>query len=828
MTTSGARFVVASDAAFVLVVLMAVPPRAAAQQTITIQPAGVATMSEMQAAEARAARTAAPVGRLIPFLPGPAPREIGPLPGGQPRRLAPSATFGTPAPPAPFGPSLGLGFQALADDDSAIPPDTDGAVGPAHAMTMVNTQVHVQTKAGADVALVSLDTFWAATGVFGPFDPHVIYDSISGRWIAACDARQESPDSKVLFAISATADPTGAWTFYSFVADGSGITWADYPGFGVNNTWIAITQNMFTVASNGYVGAKAWIIDKSTALAGGPLTVTVLPVGFDAATPCGGAPCGGALVPAVTFSGGEPTLYLVDNSGFTSSGTHLIRVSRITGTGPSPAWSTVPGGPFPGSGLFFVATNFDDGRIGAPQLGVTATCNGGSNDGNPCSSNAACPPGLPTSSCRLIVTGDIRIMNAVNRNGKLWFAHAGSVPAGAANHTAAFWYQVDPATLGIVQSGVIDGGAGVHHFYPSIAANAANDAVLGFSRSSATMHAQAVYTSRFSGDTAGAMDPISVLKAGEDSYLKDFGSKEIRWGDYSATVIDPSDDTTFWTIQEYAASDVGPNPGDDRWGLWWGRIAVGPIVTPTPTLTPSPAPTLTPAGDHFTCYKAGQTSGFPKFAGIPNPPGVNLIDQFGLSTVEVKKPKYLCAPTNKNGEDPSAPSHPEHLKGYQIKNVDKVTRGNIQIIDQFNPSGLIVDAKKQAYLLVPSVKSLAGPTPVPTPGAFVTDHFECYKVAVTSGTPKFLGVPSVTIQDQFGPMTVEVKKPKLLCNPVNKNGEAPFAPGHVNHLVCYQVKQLDLIKFVKIVGVFVNNQFGSETLDVKKPSLLCLPALKNP
>ena len=72
------------------------------------------------------------------------------------------------------------------------------------------------------------------------------------------------------------------------------------------------------------------------------------------------------------------------------------------------------------------------------------------------------------------------------------------------------------------------------------------------------------------------------------------------------------------------------------------------------------------------------------------------------------------------------------------------------------------------------------------------------------------------------------KKPAFLCTPVDKNGEDPTAPTHVAHLMCYKVKQTDLVKFAKLVGVFVNNQFGSETLDVKKPAQLCIPALKNP
>jgi len=47
--------------------------------------------------------------------------------------------------------------------------------------------------------------------------------------------------------------------------------------------------------------------------------------------------------------------------------------------------------------------------------------------------------------------------------------------------------------------------------------------------------------------------------------------------------------------------------------------------------------------------------------------------------------------------------------------------------------------------------------------------------------------------------------------------------------MCYQIKQVKTDpKFVKVVGVFVNNQFGPEQLDVKAPAELCVPALKSP
>jgi hypothetical protein len=236
-----------------------------------------------------------------------------------------------------------------------------------------------------------------------------------------------------------------------------------------------------------------------------------------------------------------------------------------------------------------------------------------------------------------------------------------------------------------------------------------------------------------------------------------------------------------------------------------------------------PQPALAQPLDHFTCYKARTTSGTPKFTAIP---GVTLVDQFRASTVEVKKPERLCAPTNKLGEDPTAPSHPDHLEGYKIKPTVKFAAVlNQRIVDQFG-STLRVDVKKPAGLLVPTRKSLSGPAPTPTNPA--VDHFQCYKVKTTSGMQKFAPVPNVTIEDQFGTMTVLVKKPRRLCAPVNKNNEEPGAENHPDHLMCYLVKQTSLPKFAKIVGINVNNQFGPETLDAKKPAELCVPALINP
>ena len=551
--------------ALAVVVVLGRSP-AGAEQTMTVAPAGSTTWHELLRRDPAVIEALGGRRRVVPYFRAGPPRAIGPAlqePVPVPPAEAPSAA----------APTSTLGFLALPDDNTVIPPDTMGAAGPTHLMTMLNSQVRIQSKTGGTISTVSLTTFWTAgTGLTGdPFDPRVIYDASAGRWIASAAANGNDRSSAAWFAISATSDPTGTWTFFGFPAGfaGTKALWVDFPTMGLNSTWIAITANMFSVsqAHSSFEGVKMWVIDKSTAVAGGPLTFTEFAAHFDLAANIDGF----ALQPALTFDAAQPTLYIVDNSGWTSGGVFLLRLSQITGSGPSPTWAPAAGGPFPGSGLFFVATNFSYSQIKAPQLGASG----------------------------LVDTGDPRMQSTVLRNGRIWCTHSAGLPTIGVDRTAVFWYELDPALMAttgapIVQSGVLDAGSGVHHYYPSIAANQNDDAVIGFSRSDATRFVEAVYTGRAGSDPAGTIAPIAVLKAGEASYVKTFSSGIIRWGDYSATTVDPADDLSFWTIQEYAAQDVGPNTGDDRWGTWWGKVQVGPNApSPTPTVTWTPANTST-------------------------------------------------------------------------------------------------------------------------------------------------------------------------------------------------------------------------------------------
>ncbi len=228
-----------------------------------------------------------------------------------------------------------------------------------------------------------------------------------------------------------------------------------------------------------------------------------------------------------------------------------------------------------------------------------------------------------------------------------------------------------------------------------------------------------------------------------------------------------------------------------------------------------------PSCDHFTCYRASPVAGSPAFT----PVSATLVDQFGSRAVGVTRPQFLCAPTDKLNEDPTAPMHPDHLKSYQIKPAVKATLPANQVVaNQFGT--ITVNPKKPTHLMVPTAKSLISDPPAPTNPA--VDHFECYQVKLAKGTPKFVPISNVTLVDQFGSMTVAVRKPKRLCTPVDKNGEEPGAETHPVHMMCYQIAQTSQPKFAPVTPIYVHNQFGPETLTASKPSELCVPSFKNP
>ncbi|MCH7592690.1 MAG: hypothetical protein IH989_07930, partial [Planctomycetes bacterium] len=341
-------------------------------ETVVVRPGAVVRWSELVELDRALADMPKPRSVVKLYVPEPPPRYV-----GSSLRKPPIAESDTPRVDDPESKaatslkaraSIIASFAALPDDGILIPPDTNGAVGLDHVMTMLNTAVRIQDKSGSAVVPdVSLAGFWAMLAPASLADPRLVYDATVSRWYATVIANFRLPTSAVLLAVSASSDPTGVWSFYSIEADPAGLLWADFPDVGYSSKWLALTANMETIAGDNFSGVGMWVIEKADVLAGGPLEVTRFAPGFD---DVGG---GGAfaLRPCRTFDP-ESTLYLTDNSGLRDpvDDRQMIRLSRITeGVGGGPIWSVVPGSLFSGSGLFRVPTNFRYGQIPASQRG---------------------------------------------------------------------------------------------------------------------------------------------------------------------------------------------------------------------------------------------------------------------------------------------------------------------------------------------------------------------------------------------------------------------------------------------------------------------------
>ena len=214
---------------------------------------------------------------------------------------------------------------------------------------------------------------------------------------------------------------------------------------------------------------------------------------------------------------------------------------------------------------------------------------------------------------------------------------------------------------------------------------------------------------------------------------------------------------------------------------------------------------------HFQCY------------GLKNAPfdkvPVTLEDQFGSLAVTVRKARALCAPASKNGEEPLGSVEGAFLTEYSISRGGPATRVPGQtVVNQFGT--LTVDVRTPRSLLVPTAYSDTGP---PSPiGAFV-DHFTCYDVRITKGTPRFAGA-TVTVETALETATIQVQRPRRLCVPTDKNGEDPTAPSFPESLLCYQTKGKGGVSGT----AFLNNQFGQQVYRLGNRRQLCVPSMLNP
>jgi subtilisin-like proprotein convertase family protein len=458
---------------------------------------------------------------------------------------APSSALSVPTP----APTLTASFQALDDIDISIPPDVHGAVGPNHVMTVHNTEVRIQTRGGTQLGRIGLNDWWRAFGgtfaSTSSFDPKILYDPYYNRWIFTACANAGLTSSSLLLATSSSSDPTGTWFAVRASADASGEAWTDYPSIGFNKDWVVVSSNNYKITSGTSVGGKLFVFTKSQLYDRSLTSLRTVSLNVDT-----------ILVPAITYDKTAATLYFLQLWNGNTGGAGYLRLCSLTGPPGTETYNyniAFPMSPSPwaSTGQFSKGGNL-------PQLGSTAR----------------------------IDASDDCIQNVVYRNGSLWCTQTVFTPTSNPTNAQVQWWEVSVAGDVLQRARIGGGTSGFHCAYPNLAVNCRNDVLIGYSRFSAQQYASANFSYRLGTDAANTLRADTVLKAGEAPYAKDYGYGVNRWGDFSATMVDPVDDTAMWTIQEYAALPVAeadaPDADNnaslvkiDRWASWWGCLDFG-------------------------------------------------------------------------------------------------------------------------------------------------------------------------------------------------------------------------------------------------------------
>jgi N-acetylneuraminic acid mutarotase len=361
-------------------------------------------------------------------------------------------------------------------------------------------------------------------------DPIVLFDEAADRWfLSQFGLDFNTPEFHQCIAVSATADPTGAWHLYDFLISTSKMN--DYPKFGVWPDAYYMAVNQFTDFGWGGQGVVAFERDKM--LTGDPAARMVY---FDLPDNGGGmlpADLDGILPPPA----GAPNLFVQVEDDAWGAPMDWLRLWEFHVDWSDPAAST-----FVEIGQ--LATDPFDTMICPVMYECIDQPNGQMLDAIP-----------------------DRLMY------RLQYRNLGDRQALVTNHTVnggsdqagVRWYQLENsgAGWGIAQQGTY-APDGEHRWMGSIAMDASGNLALGYSLSSTSTFPSIRYTGRLAGDPAGQL-PQTEVEMAAGLYSQEGVH---RWGDYSTMSIDPTDDCTFWYTQEYV---TGPNPVS--WGNWNTRIA---------------------------------------------------------------------------------------------------------------------------------------------------------------------------------------------------------------------------------------------------------------
>ncbi len=543
-------------------VFLAVSPPAVAQPTAHRQPL-TPKFSKAVAFDVSPALRSLPLGKKHVADPS---KLLEIRPEGGPRAKSKGYKSGDGAlqllkPAAPTIPAPLLTFEGLSNEDNfnifgfrVNPPDPNGEVGPNHFVEMINLVFGVYDKAG-NLLLGPVDTgsLWAGfpiTDCTDPSgDPVVLYDQFMDRWLLS-QFTTAGPEYFNCVAISTTGDPTGTYFRYAF---STGVNFPDYPKYGNWTDSYVITTREFGPTIEYGIGVYA--LEKNKMVNGDPNARNVR-FFIDGNDPDLLPLVGDGLLPADPDGKQKPktdtAIPIVgtqdDNADYGATFDALNIWDLFIKWRSTPIASLelniqLPTAPF--DSIFPCAPT---SRDCLPQPGI----------------------GDPAQYLDILSYRQRPTFRLAYRNFKTYESLVTNQSVEATPGVAgARWYEIrrdENGTYSIYQQGTYDPGDGVHRWMGSIAMDKKGNMALGYSVVNGTTVFPGI---RYTGRLAG--DPLGQMTLGEGTIINGSGvqtNTNSRWGDYTDMTVDPTDDCTFWYVNEYYQTT---EPPPDR--KWQTRIA---------------------------------------------------------------------------------------------------------------------------------------------------------------------------------------------------------------------------------------------------------------
>jgi hypothetical protein len=445
--------------------------------------------------------------------------------------------------PAVTIPSPLANFEGLSNQDNfnifgfrVNPPDPNGEVGPNNYVEIINLVFAVYDKNGNKlVGPVDTGSLWAGFAIPDCTDPSgdpvVLYDQLEDRWLLS-QFTTRGPIYYNCVAVSQTGDPTGAYYRYAF---STGVNFPDYPKYGLwRNSYIITTREFGPTVEYG-IGVYA--LERDKMLEGNP----------------------NARVVSFFLDGNAPGMLPLVGDGLLPP--DIDGRARPANGAPAPLVGTQDDGG--GYGATFDALNIWELSVKwqanptasivlKTQLPVTSfdsifPCSPGSRDCLPQPGITNTAQYLDILSYRQRPTFRLGYRNFGTYESLVTNQSVEAVPGVA----GARWYEIrrTGGTYSVYQQGTYAPGDGVHRWMGSIAQDKKGNMALGYSVVNATnVYPGIRYTGRLNGD------PLGQMTLGEGTIINGAGVQTTlnsRWGDYTDMTVDPTDDCTFWYVNEY-------------------------------------------------------------------------------------------------------------------------------------------------------------------------------------------------------------------------------------------------------------------------------------